>query len=98
MLEFWNDAWCAYPRSITLNLPQHVSQNLTATIANFIHEGQWNIPQVVQAAFPNMRFLVQQVALPIEYKHDKLIWKNSITGELTFKDAFMFKSQNGQNI
>lgn len=53
---------------------------------------------MVHVVFPDLRLLVQQVTIPIDNLQDRLVWKNTPTDELSFKEAFIFKSQAGQNV
>jgi hypothetical protein len=41
---------------------------------------------------------VEQVAIPLVDKEDKLLWTHSHDGELSFKDSFSFHCNTGQNI
>lgn len=80
------------------NLPISISHNLQATVADFIIDGNWCIPLCVQDSFPGINLLVQQVSIPVGEVEDKIVWKNSANGELSFKDAYLFKSPNAQNV
>lgn len=60
--------------------------------------GQWSVPLSVLLLFPQVNHLVKQVTIPFEETADKLIWKYSNNGELSFKQAFEFKYGTGHNI
>lgn len=97
-VNFWNDNWCGAPLSITFNLPEHISQNLHASVQDFIFNGSWSIPLSMQSMFPGINLLVQHVTIPVEDSQDKIVWKNTTNGEITLKEAYMFKTQGGQNV
>jgi len=48
--------------------------------------------------FPHLSQIATKITLPIEDRKDEMIWKSNCTGELSFKDAFLFKTGTGQNI
>jgi hypothetical protein len=41
--------------------------------------------------FPNLKQLLKQVTIPLEHKSDALAWKESDSGDLSLKQAYMFK-------
>lgn len=91
-VSFWNDNWRGASLASTFNLPDFISQHLHASIADFILDGHYRIPQIVQTNFPGIISLVQQVNIPIGEIEDKMIWKHTDNGVLTFKDAYTFKA------
>jgi ribonuclease HI len=46
----------------------------------------------VVALIPTLSQLLEQVSIPLEQKPDKLIWKNSDSGDLSLKQAYSFKA------
>ncbi|MCI20446.1 ribonuclease H protein, partial [Trifolium medium] len=48
--------------------------------------------------FPNIRSIVSKIYIPLDSKIDTLVWKSSISGLLSFKDAYLFHGQGGQNL
>jgi hypothetical protein len=48
--------------------------------------------------FPTLYNFVSKVTIPIEANPDTLVWKNSVFGMLSFKDAFLFHGEVGQNL
>ncbi|XP_045792564.1 uncharacterized protein LOC123887311 isoform X1 [Trifolium pratense] len=61
-----------------------------------MHNRSWFIPQNLGVMFPNLKDLVQKVTIPLEYLHDKLIWNNSPTSDLSSKIAYEFKRHKTQ--
>lgn len=53
---------------------------------------------MVHNVFPTLTLLVQQISIPAEVRQDKLIWSRNDTGVLSFKEAFLFKSQATNNL
>jgi len=97
-INFWLDRWCGDPIASQLNLPVHFQHNLSAKVSDFIVNHQWNFPFSVLISFPELKHLVEQVTIPIELTKDKLVWMKNNTGDLSFKEAFLFKYDTGQNV
>jgi len=95
-INFWKDTWCGPPLSVALNLPPAAIPHLSSYVSDFISDFVWSIPHSVQMTFPNLRNIVSKIIIPKVTTNDKLIWIKSNSGDLTLKDAFMFKSDVGQ--
>jgi len=65
-------------------------------VDHFILNKCWNVPQDILQAFPNLQQKLNLVTIPLTYKEDKLIWKKSHDGNLSFKDAYLFHSTSNQ--
>lgn len=59
--------------STLLNVPNSFSHNLHASVADFISDGTWRIPNSVQLAFPSIPSIVQQISIPIDDVEDKVV-------------------------
>ncbi|KAK2364401.1 hypothetical protein QL285_089276 [Trifolium repens] len=92
-INFWNDSWCGPPLSEHLHIPNHVSQLLTAKVSDFIFNGSWVFPDLLIQAYPNLYSITSQVIIPMEPDADSLLWKNIDDGDLTLKEAYLFKLQ-----
>jgi len=55
---------------------------------------KWNVPQPFISAYPTLKQKLSSTTIPLIPKDDKLIWKNSHDGSLTFKDAYIFHASN----
>jgi hypothetical protein len=97
-INFWNDEWCGAPLSSQLNIPDHVSQRLSASVSDFIYNGSWCIPPQLALAFPNLIPIVSQITIPLTFSIDKLLWKHSDNGDLQLKEAYLFKMQQFQDL
>lgn len=94
-INFWKDPWCGTPLFISLNLPQNTLHSLCEKVSDFISNFWRNVP-FVQAAYPNINQIVNQVTLPSPHREDRWVWNLSNSGDLTFKDEFLHKSPHGQ--
>ena len=96
-INFWLDSWCG-PLALQLNIPSQLHHNLTAKVNDFIVNFQWIFPPSVLIPFPVDKHLAEHVTIPVEDFEDKLVWRKSNTGEISFKEAFLFKYGVGQNV
>lgn len=48
----------------------------------------------LNSIFPNLRQIVEQVIIPAEKKLDMLLWINTPSGDLSLKDAYLFKAHH----
>lgn len=79
--------------------PPDLHNNLNATLDSYIHNFRRRVPQEILIACPILQQKLKLVSIPNTYKEDKLIWKQSHDGNLSFKDAFIFQtSPQSQNI
>ena len=97
-INFWLDKWCGDTIVSQLNVPSHLHSNLTATVSDFIVNGQWSFPISVLLSFPEVKHMVEQVTIPIEVSEDKLLWVKSNNENLSYKEAFLFKYGTSQNM
>ncbi|WJX17562.1 hypothetical protein P8452_07464 [Trifolium repens] len=97
-INFWNDEWCGAPLSSQLNIPDLVSQRLSASVSDFIFNDSWCIPPQLALAFPNLIPIVSQITIPLTFSIDKLLWKHSDNGDLQLKEAYLFKMQQFQDL
>ena len=71
---------------------------LKAKVSDFIFEGPWNIPMDFQSHYPEVVNEVTQVVIPKSGKPDKAVWFPSISGELSFREAFSLPQSLGLKI
>lgn len=97
-INFWLDNWCGESIAKYLDFPPHFHSNLNAMVCDFLDNFHWRFPHDFFDVFPTIRQLISQAILPLEDRQDRMVWKHSSTGELSFKDSFSFKYGIGQNI
>jgi ribonuclease HI len=97
-INFWNDSWCGIPLSDQLSIPVHISQSLTSTVSDFLVEGNWVIPAQLIQAYPTLLSIISQATIPLVSCADQLLWKLTDDGDLSLKDAYLFKSQQVQDV
>jgi ribonuclease HI len=97
-INFWTDSWCGDPLTLQLNIPDHISQFLSSKVSDFIFNGEWFIPAQLLQAFPTLLSIVSQVTIPVVPSNDKLMWQHTDDGDLKLKDAYLFKSQQVQEL
>jgi len=93
-IKFWTDPWCGDPLIIALNIPQHLHHLLQSHLDTYIMDTKWNVPQPFISAYPILKQKLTSTTIPLIPKDDKLIWKNSHDGSLSFKDAYTFHASN----
>jgi len=97
-INFWSDSWCGETLISALNIHPLDHHRLQATVSMFINNSFWNIPQSITQIFPNLYDIIDKATIPLVGKEDKFIWNKSHNGELSFKDAYLFHCNTGQNV
>ena len=92
LINFWCDNWCNIPFVDLFNIPPHLHSSLHSTVSQFINNNNWCVPQDILQGFPNLQQNLNLVTIPLIQKEDKLIWKKSHDGSLSFKDAYLFQT------
>lgn len=64
--------------------------HLTTIVSDFIRNKSWQIPSSVLQSFPSLAARIHKIIIPIDSGPDRLCWKHSADGNLTFKGAFTF--------
>jgi len=97
-INFWTDNWCGKPLVEEYSIDPGLHENLSSTVNLFIKDAKWKIPQPLIQNFPNIQNIVETITIPVIAKDDELLWNLSSNGELSFKDAYLFHCNHGQNI
>lgn len=97
-ISFWSDRWLITTILESLDIPQEMRPMLKAKVSDFIFEGPWNIPMDFQSHYPEVVNEVTQVVIPKSGKPDKAVWFPSISGELSFREAFSLLQSLGLKI
>ena len=97
-ITFWTDNWCGEPLVSTLNISAIIQPLLKSFVSNFINGFTWNLPTSLVQIFPNLQSIIDKVYIPVVEKDDQLMWKHTHDGNLSFKDAYQYHCEIGQNI
>jgi hypothetical protein len=97
-IYFWSDSWCGMTIGERLNVPPPIVAQLSSRVSDFITDHKWCIPSTLQAMFPHLIQVLDQIVIPKVHLEDKLVWKHTSTGCMSLKEAYFHKSQPGQRI
>jgi hypothetical protein len=86
------------PIAEQLGIPIHIRHSLSASVSDFISNGQWNIPHQLSLMLRDLSSIVSNVSIPMEPTQDKLIWKHTDSGDLELKQAYIFKNPQFQEL
>lgn len=94
-INFWCDPWLSKPIVEQLQIPHSLHKFLSASIQEFIREGQWLIPEDLVQRLPTLAAEISNVIILKTMTDDQLIWKPSDSRDLTAKDAYKFLNPCG---
>lgn len=97
-IRFWLDSWCGDPLITLLNIPDHLHHLLQSKLSNYLMNHSWSVPQAFLVAYPQLHQKLLLTTIPNSYKEDKIIWKPSHDGNITFKDAYRFQISQPQHL
>ncbi|PNY03176.1 ribonuclease H [Trifolium pratense] len=89
-VNFWRDTWCG-DVSLEHSLQITDMQLLHTKVKEMIQNHQWHIPPEIEVRFPNLMHMLEHITIPLEDKPDSLAWKHSDSGDLTLRQAYLFK-------
>ncbi|GAU12289.1 hypothetical protein TSUD_141970 [Trifolium subterraneum] len=97
-ISFWDDNWLSYKlKDLILDpLPDSISHLMDVKVAEVVHNQVWALPDTFKQQFPTIACDIHAISLPSTPEPDNLVWKDSISGELTFKDAYSCDMQPPQ--
>lgn len=72
----------------SLSIPSHLHSVLNMKVADFILDGNWNIPRYLIQKKESLARQILTVTLPTEDTSEKLNWRGSSDGELTCQIAY----------
>ncbi|KAL6191890.1 hypothetical protein ACLB2K_038279 [Fragaria x ananassa] len=84
--SIWPDNFIGRPLNAYFGANVNIMKN---TVSDFIHDGNWNLPPLLQLHFPNICEIISRVPIAFD-SHDRLIWMPSTFGILTARDAYSF--------
>ena len=85
-ISFWNDKWLQAPIFDMIAIDSMMG--LDARVSDFIRNRQWHLPPEMTALFPSIVAQIKAVCIPVTPQQDKLVWRSSPSGELSFKLAY----------
>lgn len=86
-VNFWTDKWLEQSIVESLNIPLHMHPALNMKVADYILDGNWNIPMYLIQKSKELAKQILTVTLSIDDSHDRLNWRASVDGKLTSKIA-----------
>ncbi|PRQ40733.1 putative reverse transcriptase zinc-binding domain-containing protein [Rosa chinensis] len=90
-VSFWRDKFLERPLIDFFEGHIGMVDDLNGTVADFISNGAWNLPPLLQLHFPGLCDLIEQVPIASDpLSIDELIWSAASSGKLTAKDSFQF--------
>ncbi|KAL6144809.1 hypothetical protein ACLB2K_055499 [Fragaria x ananassa] len=85
-VAFWKDNFIGRPLNAYFGANVNILEN---KVSDFIHDGNWNLPPLLQLHFPDICEIISR--LPIAFDSlDRLVWMPSASGILTARAAYSF--------
>ncbi|GAU33046.1 hypothetical protein TSUD_152010 [Trifolium subterraneum] len=95
-ISFWKDKWLSACIGDVISETIDVGNLQTVMVENIIVNGEWRIPLIVQQFAPLLAYEIMGLTIPSIPIPDALIWEESISGLMSFKDAYMNRSSISQ--
>lgn len=89
-VNFWLHNRLSKPIVDMLNIPDFMHNSLATSVADFIKDGKWNMPEDLLQKLSDAGIDLAQVPVPTYSEKYKLIWRESNSGNLSFKDAYLY--------
>jgi hypothetical protein len=61
-------------------------------------DGIWSLPIQLTQDYTNLNYIFNQAIIPLEPAQDHMLWKPSVTSDLSIKEAYFFKMQHSQDL
>ncbi|KAL6190669.1 hypothetical protein ACLB2K_037063 [Fragaria x ananassa] len=89
---FWKDNFIGRPLYELFGLHDREANQLNILVADYISNGAWNFPTILQLHFPGVcDFVKQNVSISLsDHEDDQFIWTPSASGVLSARDAYNF--------
>jgi ribonuclease HI len=90
-ISFWTDNWLGYKLQDSIDgpIPDSILHLMTSKVADVVHNQAWTLPEVFRQNYPMIAADIQSTPLSCNAEPDDLVWIDSTSGELTFKDAYL---------
>lgn len=76
-VNFWLHNWLSKPIVDMQNIPVSIHNSLAASVADFIKDGKWYMPENLLQRLSDTGIDLAQVPIPTFTENDKLIWRES---------------------
>ncbi|XP_019431188.1 PREDICTED: uncharacterized protein LOC109338411 [Lupinus angustifolius] len=93
-INFWRDNWLGDALVNYLQILVSIQPLLQAQVVDFIIDSKWFIPNSLGIRFPELIRKISQIN--ISGKRDRFIWKSSVDGLMTLRDASAWINVNPQ--
>lgn len=97
-IRFWLDNWSSEPIVSLFNIPENIHPFSKAKVKDFLSNGSRIIPSFLIQQYPALLPIMQQTVIPTSDCSDSMLWKKTDSGELSFKDAYLFYKPIGQSL
>ncbi|GAU50263.1 hypothetical protein TSUD_409090 [Trifolium subterraneum] len=95
-ISFWKDKWLSACIGDVISETIDVGNLQTVMVEDIIVNGERRIPLIVQQFAPLLASEIMGLTIPSIPIPDALIWEESISGLMSFKDAYMNRSSISQ--
>jgi hypothetical protein len=95
-ISFWKDKWLSTCISDVISDTIDVGNLQNVMVEDIIVNGEWRIPHIVQQIAPFLASEIRGLTIPSVPIPDSYIWEESISGLMSFKDAYINRSSNSQ--
>lgn len=93
-ISFWLDSWNSLPLVDQFQIPAYMHKSLHSSVADYMVNSRWCIPATLLDIFPGLGRMLADVDIPLSNEPNQLIWKNSPSGFLSFKEGFTLFEPN----
>jgi hypothetical protein len=68
-INFWTDNWCGTSLVDVFNMPNHISQNLSSTVSDYLVNDAWSFPSQLLQHY-TLSLIVYNVTIPLDATPD----------------------------
>jgi hypothetical protein len=87
-ISFWLDVWLEDSLVNLLQIPSHSYHLLNERLSTFIVNGKWRIPSSIAHRDATVLSKIHQTIIPRSQLEDKLVWRSSVDGNHSAKQAY----------
>lgn len=97
-INFSKDQWLSKPIGDLIAVPESLQHGLSSIVSDFTKDGARFLPNDLCNAYPDLAAEIRKVKIPLSSIKDQLIWKETISSLISFKDAFQFLNPAVSNV